>query len=53
MLFTIQFKAKGQPWTNDANFKPSSDRQPLALEVQKLSKANPGTAFRVLTEKTA
>jgi len=51
MLFTIQFKAKGQTWANDLNFQPTTDRASLALKVQELAKANPGTAFRVLTTK--
>ena len=53
MLFTIQFKSKGQPWTTDQNFQPSNVRANLALKVTELAKANIGTQFRLLTTKSA
>ena len=53
MLFTIQFKAKGEKaWSNDNNFQPSNNRADLALKVQELAKANIGYAFRLLTTKS-
>ena len=53
MTYTLQFKTKGSPWTNDENFKPSQDRQELATKALELAKANPGYAFRVLSTKNA
>lgn len=48
-MYQIQFKTKGQSWTNDANFEASTDRQSLATQVLVLAKANLGTQFRVLS----
>lgn len=54
MLFTIQFKEpKSREWKDNDNYQPSSDRNSLALEVQKLAKAYPTVAFRVLSPKKA
>lgn len=51
MLYTLQYKTKGQPWTNHPEVQSSNDRQPIALIAQTMAKENPGTATRVLSTK--
>ena len=51
LFYSIQSKVKGQSWVN-LDYPSSFDRMPVALEVQKLAKANIGTAYKVLTSKT-